>query len=64
MTFCIGDDGPGFDPTLIECLAEPPDERLPNGNGVRQMRMLMDSVTFNDAGNEVTLTDIVEQLSV
>ena len=54
----ITDEGPGFDP---EKLPDPTaDEYLecPCGRGVKLMQNYMTSVTFNDAGNEVTLEKI------
>lgn len=52
--FVIRDEGPGFDPTKL------PDEDatvvgIPFGRGVVLMRSVMDEVSYNDAGNEVTL---------
>ena len=55
-TFVVRDDGPGFD---VDCLVNPTDpENLhrPSGRGVMLMRTFLDTVTFNDKGNEVTLT--------
>lgn len=54
----ITDEGPGFDP---EALPDPTaDEFLecPSGRGVKLMQNFMTSVTFNAAGNEVTLEKI------
>lgn len=51
----VTDEGPGFtpddvpDPTLDENLTKP------SGRGVMLMRAYMDEVSFNDAGNKVTL---------
>ena len=53
--FIIADDGPGFDPAqLPDPTAEQNLERL-SGRGVLLMRTFMDEVTFNEAGNIVTL---------
>lgn len=56
IVFQISDDGTGFDLSAIETLRGSPEERFPNGNGIRQIRMAMDSVSWNERGNEVTLT--------
>jgi CheY-like chemotaxis protein len=53
--FVIRDEGPGFDVAAL-----PPDANLAEaergaGRGVILMRTIMDEVTYNDAGNEVTL---------
>ncbi|MEQ9408636.1 MAG: response regulator [Fuerstiella sp.] len=64
LSFQISDDGRGFDVTALDGLTGAPEASLPNGNGIRQMRTLMSEVTYNDRGNEVTLTDVVEEPSV
>lgn len=51
--FCIRDDGPGFDPS--EFLSAELDADEPECRGVFLMQSIMDSVVYNDAGNEVTL---------
>ena len=51
--FQIRDEGPGFDP--IEFLDAELDADESECRGIYLMRTIMDSVTFNDAGNEVTL---------
>ena len=53
----IRDEGPAFDPDGV---AEPAldtalAERAPGGMGIFLMRQMMDEVTFNAAGNEVTM---------
>ena len=56
MSWCIRDEGPGFNVTRI------PDPRsadrvgLQSGRGVLMMRTFMDEVAFNPRGNEVTMT--------
>jgi serine/threonine-protein kinase RsbW len=55
LTVVIADEGGGFSP---ETLPNPlKDENLlrAGGRGVFLMRTLMESVTFNEAGNEVTM---------
>jgi len=55
ITISVRDEGPGFDyrdvpdPTADENL------ELPSGRGLLLMRSYMDSVVFNEAGNEVTM---------
>ena len=53
--FVISDEGPGFD---VSCVPDPTDsnnvERV-CGRGMLLMRTFMDEVSYNSAGNEVTL---------
>lgn len=51
--FVVRDQGPGFD--VAAALAGADDFDAPKGRGLRLMRAFMDEVTFNAAGNEVTL---------
>lgn len=56
VVYVITDEGPGFD---VATLPDPRDEEhifLCSGRGVLLMRTLMDSVDYNERGNEVTLT--------
>jgi CheY-like chemotaxis protein len=50
----IVDEGPGFDVVTAQANLEDP-SALTGGRGLRLMRILMDEVHFNTAGNEVTL---------
>jgi CheY-like chemotaxis protein len=50
--FVIRDQGPGFE---VSRLAALPNAGVAAGRGVILMRAIMDEVTFNAAGNEVTL---------
>ena len=53
--YVIEDEGPGFD---VNELPNPCDEEhifRCSGRGVLLMRTLMDSVAYNDRGNQVTL---------
>ena len=52
--FVIRDGGPGFDVSGL-CAKGLPDAERGGGRGVILMRTIMDEVSFNDAGNEVTL---------
>jgi diguanylate cyclase (GGDEF)-like protein/PAS domain S-box-containing protein len=53
--FVIRDDGRGFDTSRVHRPIEPEDLLRPSGRGLLLMKSFMDSVTFNQAGNEVTL---------
>ncbi|MCP4174395.1 MAG: response regulator [Fuerstiella sp.] len=55
ITFRISDQGKGFERTIVSELTGPPDDQLPAGNGFRQIQKAMDSVSFNAAGNTITL---------
>jgi CheY-like chemotaxis protein/anti-sigma regulatory factor (Ser/Thr protein kinase) len=53
--FTIRDEGPGFDTARVLSAPglDPTDQGF--GRGIRLMRSIMDEVTYNAAGNEVTL---------
>lgn len=51
----IRDEGKGFDPSSLPDPTDPENLARPFGRGVMLMRAFMDSVTYNDIGNEVTL---------
>ena len=53
--FVIRDEGPGFDTSRADRPIEPEDLLRPSGRGLLLMKSFMDSVSFNQAGNEVTL---------
>jgi CheY-like chemotaxis protein len=53
--FVIRDQGPGFDVSQLPAVASLPDAEHRAGRGVILMRTIMDEVTYNEAGNEVTL---------
>ena len=53
--FVIRDDGCGFDTSRAHRHIEPEDLLRPSGRGLLLMKSFMDSVTFNQGGNEVTL---------
>ena len=59
VEFRVEDDGPGFDLSCLQDLAGSPQEDLDRGNGVRQMKMSMATVTWEEAGNAVTLSSLV-----
>jgi len=53
--FTIRDEGPGFDPVTLPDPREPANMQRVHGRGVLLMRSFMDEVTWNEAGNEVTM---------
>jgi CheY-like chemotaxis protein len=52
--FVIRDQGPGFDVAKLAASSQIDAERA-SGRGIILMRTIMDDVTYNDIGNEVTL---------
>lgn len=52
----IRDEGPGFDQESLPDPFDPSFVERPCGRGVVLMRSFMDTVEFNDRGNEVTMT--------
>ena len=55
VRFVIRDEGPGFDVTAIPGTSYPGTLEPQYGRGLSLMRTFMDEVTYNDAGNEVTM---------
>jgi anti-sigma regulatory factor (Ser/Thr protein kinase) len=53
--FVVRDDGRGFDPSRLPDPTEESNLERTSGRGVYLMQNLMDEVTFNEIGNEVTL---------
>ena len=53
--FVVWDEGPGFDPRKLPDPTDPSNLERPSGRGLLLMRTFMDDVTFNEAGNQVTL---------
>jgi anti-sigma regulatory factor (Ser/Thr protein kinase) len=53
--FIVRDEGPGFDPHGLPDPTDPANLEKASGRGLLLMRTFMDSVTFNDVGNEVTM---------
>ena len=54
-TFVVRDQGPGFDPDTLPDPTAPENLEKASGRGLLLMRTFMDSVAFNDLGNEVTM---------
>jgi hypothetical protein len=50
-----GDEGPGFDPSLLPDPTDPENLARPHGRGLMLMRTFMDDLTFNSTGNEVRM---------
>jgi serine/threonine-protein kinase RsbW len=51
----VTDQGPGFDPSSVPDPTSPENLAKPCGRGLFLMRQLLDEVSFNDQGNQVTL---------
>ncbi len=56
ITITVRDEGGGFDRSQVPDPTDDANLELPSGRGLLLMRCYMDSVTFNKAGNEVTMT--------
>ncbi len=57
----ITDQGRGFDPSTIPDPTEPDNILKSSGRGVFLMRQMLDEVSYNDQGNQVTLVLRLEQ---
>jgi serine/threonine-protein kinase RsbW len=57
----ITDQGRGFDPSTIPDPTEPENILKSGGRGLFLMRQLLDEVSYNDQGNQVTLVLRLEQ---
>ena len=53
--YIIRDEGPGFDPATLPDPTDPANLKRIGGRGLMLIRTFMDEVTFNAAGNEITL---------
>ena len=51
----VRDQGTGFDPTSVPDPTTPENLARPCGRGLFLMKQLLDEVTYNERGNEVTL---------
>jgi serine/threonine-protein kinase RsbW len=51
----VKDQGSGFDPASVPDPTKPENLSKPCGRGLFLMRELLDEVSYNDRGNEVTL---------
>ncbi|KAA5543145.1 response regulator [Roseiconus nitratireducens] len=52
----IRDEGPGFDPSQLPDPTDPENLLKASGRGMIMIRTFMDEVSFNDHGNEITMT--------
>ena len=55
VRFTVRDDGPGFDVTVVPKSKDPQALEAGRGRGLTIIRNLMDEVSFNDTGNEITM---------
>jgi CheY-like chemotaxis protein len=55
VTITIRDDGPGFDPQEVPDPTDPEMLERASGRGMLLMRTFMDSIEYNESGNEVTM---------
>jgi CheY-like chemotaxis protein/anti-sigma regulatory factor (Ser/Thr protein kinase) len=53
--FVIGDDGPGFDTSLLNRPVQPEDVIRIGGRGLLLIRTFMDQVSFNSTGSQITM---------
>jgi CheY-like chemotaxis protein len=53
--FVVADDGPGFDTSIFSLPVAPEDLNRIGGRGLLLIRTFMDQVSFNQAGNEITM---------
>lgn len=51
----VTDQGAGFDPSVVPDPTSPENVAKPCGRGLFLMRQLLDEVSYNDQGNQVTL---------
>jgi anti-sigma regulatory factor (Ser/Thr protein kinase) len=53
--YVIRDEGPGFDPSTLPDPTDPTNLERVSGRGLLLIRTFMDAVSYNAAGNEITL---------
>jgi len=53
--FVIRDEGPGFDLSTVPDPTDPENLLSPSGRGLLLIRMFMDDIKYNGAGNELTM---------
>ncbi|MDE3057282.1 MAG: ATP-binding protein [Bacteroidota bacterium] len=56
LTVKVRDEGEGFDPRALPDPLHPENLLRESGRGVFLMKQMMDSVSYNETGNEVTMT--------
>jgi CheY-like chemotaxis protein len=62
--FLVADDGPGYDTGILRRPIEPNDLNHVGGRGLLLIRTLMDQVTFNKAGSEITMVKLASTTGV
>lgn len=62
--FKVRDQGPGFNPKELPDPTDPANLHRVSGRGLLLMHTFMDSVDFNESGNEVRLTKTVRRVNV
>lgn len=62
--FTIRDEGPGFNPKELPDPTDPANLHRISGRGLLLMHTFMDSVAFNESGNEVRLTKSIRRVNV
>ncbi len=55
VCYVIRDEGPGFDPSILPDPEDPENLLRAHGRGLLLVRSFMDAVSFNAAGNEITI---------
>jgi CheY-like chemotaxis protein len=55
VAYTVRDEGPGFNPADLPDPTDPENFKKATGRGLYLIHTFMDEVTFNDAGNEITL---------
>lgn len=56
VRFSVRDEGPGFNPASIPDPTDPEYLDRPSGRGMLLMKSFMDEITYNEQGNQVTMT--------
>ncbi|MBE9535967.1 MAG: SpoIIE family protein phosphatase [Proteobacteria bacterium] len=56
ITITVGDEGPGFDYRRLTSPTADENIMKTGGRGIAIIRQFMDEVTFNDAGNEISMS--------
>ena len=55
VVYVVQDEGPGFNPDDLPDPTDPANLEKVSGRGVLLIRSLMDSVTYNERGNQITM---------
>src|SRR5262249_46183676 len=54
--YVVRDEGPGFDPSTLPDPRDPANLERASRRGLLLIRTFMDEVSYNDSGNQITLT--------